>query len=76
MCLTNLIVFCDEMAPLVEKVYSDASKAFDTVTHSILTDKLLRYALDLWTTRWLEKLLGLSGSEGCDQRCTVQQVAG
>lgn len=30
------------------------SKAFGTVDHSILIDKLMKYRLDKWTLRWTE----------------------
>lgn len=45
LCLTNLTVFCDEMTGLlnegraVDVVYLDFSKAFDTASYGILTDK-------------------------------------
>jgi len=32
-------------------------KAFDTVCHNILTDKLIKYKLDKWAVRWTENWL-------------------
>ena len=70
-CLTNLLLlllhlisFYDWVARLVDEgkavdvVYLDFSKAFDTVSHSILLGKLDargqdRYTL-LWVKNWLE----------------------
>jgi len=61
--LTNLISFYDQMTRLVEDGkavdvgYLDFSKAFDTVSHSILLGKLAARGLDrytLWVKNWLE----------------------
>ncbi|KAK0682480.1 LIN1 transcriptase, partial [Pygoscelis papua] len=57
-CLTNLISFYDQVTRLVDEgkavdvVYLDFSKAFDTVSHSILLKKLAAHSLDRCTLRW------------------------
>ncbi|CAM4546156.1 unnamed protein product [Caretta caretta] len=62
-CLTNLIAFYDEIIGSVDEgkavdvLYLDFSKAFDTVTHSILVSKLKKYGLDECTIRWVESWL-------------------
>jgi len=56
-CLTNLIAFCDGMTGWVDEgravdvVYLDFSKAFDIVSHNILTGKLRKCGLDEWSLR-------------------------
>ncbi|CAM5129064.1 unnamed protein product [Eretmochelys imbricata] len=62
-CLTNLIAFCDEITGSVDEgkavdvLFLDFSKAFDTVSHSILVSKLKKYGLDECTIRWVESWL-------------------
>ncbi|CAM4611314.1 unnamed protein product [Lepidochelys kempii] len=59
-CLTNLIAFYDEVTGSVDEgkavdvLFLDFSKAFDTVSHSILVSKLKKYGLDGCTTSWLD----------------------
>ncbi|CAM4577577.1 unnamed protein product [Lepidochelys kempii] len=62
-CLTNLIAFYDEITGSVDEgkavdvLFLDFSKAFDTVSHSILVSKLRKYGLDECTTRCVESWL-------------------
>ncbi|CAM4550903.1 unnamed protein product [Lepidochelys kempii] len=62
-CLTNLIAFYDEITgsmdegKAVDVLFLDFSKAFDTVSHSILVSKLRKYGLDECTIRWVESWL-------------------
>ncbi|RMC09422.1 hypothetical protein DUI87_13746 [Hirundo rustica rustica] len=63
-CLTNLITFYEQVTCLVDAgravgvVYLDFSKAFDTVSHSTLLDKLAARGLDrsplCWVRNWLD----------------------
>ncbi|RMC13342.1 hypothetical protein DUI87_10877 [Hirundo rustica rustica] len=63
-CLTNLITFYDQVTHLVDAgkavdvVCLDFSKAFDTVSHSILLNKLAARGLDrsslCWVRNWLD----------------------
>lgn len=54
-CLTNLISFYDKMTHLTDKgksvdvVYLDFSEVFDTVSQSILPEKLVAHGLDRCT---------------------------
>ncbi|CAM5114789.1 unnamed protein product, partial [Eretmochelys imbricata] len=62
-CLTNLIAFYHEITGSVDEgkavdvLFLDFSKAFDTVSHSILASKLKKYGLDECTIRWVESWL-------------------
>ncbi|CAM5073937.1 unnamed protein product, partial [Eretmochelys imbricata] len=62
-CLTNLIAFYDEITGSVDEgkavnvLFLDFSKAFDTVSHSILVSKLRKYGLDECIIRWVESWL-------------------
>ncbi|CAM4686112.1 unnamed protein product [Lepidochelys kempii] len=62
-CLTNLIAFYEEITGSVDEgktvdvLFLDFSKAFDTVSHSILASKFKKYGLDEWTIRWVESWL-------------------
>ena len=74
-CLTNLISFYDLVTRLVDEgkavdvVYLDFSKAFDTVSHSILLQKLAVCGLDRYTLGWVRNWL-----EGRAQRVVVNGV--
>ncbi|KAK4816989.1 LOW QUALITY PROTEIN: hypothetical protein QYF61_025909 [Mycteria americana] len=56
--MTNLIAFYNKITCLVDVgrvvdiVYLDFSKAFDTVSHSLLLEELMHYSLDKWSVRW------------------------
>ena len=41
----------------VDVIYLDFSKAFDTVSHSILLQKLAAHGLDMFTLRWVKNSL-------------------
>ncbi|RMC22128.1 hypothetical protein DUI87_03001 [Hirundo rustica rustica] len=75
-CLTNLVSFYDQVTHLVDAgkavdvVYLDFSKAFDTVSHSILLDKLAAHGLDRSTLRWVRNWL-----DGRAQRVMVNGAA-
>jgi len=59
-CLVNLISFYDKLVHLVVEgkvvdiVYLDFSKAFDTISYSILLEKLAAYELDGFTLHWVK----------------------
>jgi len=62
-CFTNLTFFYDQVTHLVDDgkavdvVYLDFSKAFDTVPHSILLEKLTAHGLDGCTLCWIKNRL-------------------
>ncbi|RMC03325.1 hypothetical protein DUI87_20521 [Hirundo rustica rustica] len=74
--LTNLVSFYDQLTCLVDAgravdvVYSDFSKAFDTVSHSILLEKLAVHGLDRSTLCWVKNWL-----DGWAQRVVVNGAA-
>ena len=71
-CLTNLIAFYNKVTcsiyvgRAVDIVYLDFSKAFNTVFHSLLLEKLMCYGLDKWSVWWVGIWL-----TGCTQRVVV-----
>ncbi|KAK4830721.1 hypothetical protein QYF61_013171 [Mycteria americana] len=74
-CLTNLISFYNKVTCLVDEgkvvdvVYLDFSKAFDTISHSILLEKLAAHGLDGCTLHWVKNWL-----DGRAQRVVVNGV--
>uniref|UniRef100_A0A8D2QBA3 Reverse transcriptase domain-containing protein n=1 Tax=Zonotrichia albicollis TaxID=44394 RepID=A0A8D2QBA3_ZONAL len=75
-CLTNLVTFYDQVTRLVDAgkavgvVYLDFSKAFDTVSHSLLLDKLAARGLGRSTLCWVKNWL-----HGRAQRVMVNGAA-
>jgi len=61
--LTNLIALYGGMTSWIDEwsavdvAFLDFSKAFDTVSHNILTVKLRKCGLDEWIVRWIENWL-------------------
>jgi len=74
-CLTSLIYIYDQVTCLVDEgkavdvVYLDSIKAFDTVPHSILLEKLAACGLDGCTLHWIKHWLN-----GRAQRVVVNGV--
>jgi len=74
-CLTSLIFCCDQVTCLVHEgkavdvIYLDFSKAFDTVSHSILLEKPATHGLDGCTLGWIKNWLN-----GQAQRVVVNGV--
>ncbi|KAK4825794.1 hypothetical protein QYF61_002378, partial [Mycteria americana] len=48
----------------VDALYLDFRKAFNSVSHNILIDKLTKYGLDKWTMRWTENWLNCQAQGG------------
>ncbi|TRZ13224.1 hypothetical protein HGM15179_013886 [Zosterops borbonicus] len=75
-CLTNLVSIYDQVTCLVDAgravdvVYLDFSKAFDTVSHSTLLEKLAAWGLDRSTLCWVRNWL-----DGQAQRLMVNGAA-
>ena len=74
-CLTNLISFHDQVTHVVDEgkavdvVYLDFSKAFNTVSHSIVPEKLAALGMDRYALCWVKNCL-----EGQAQRVVVNGV--
>ena len=74
-CPTNLISFYDKVTCLVDEgkavdvVYLDFSKAFDTIPHNMLMEKLAAHSLDGRTLHWVKHWL-----DGQAQRVVVNGV--
>ncbi|GAB0186434.1 mitochondrial enolase superfamily member 1 [Grus japonensis] len=74
-CLTHLISFYDKVTHSVDEgkavdvVYLDFSKAFDTISHSILLEKLAAHSLDGCTLHCVKNCL-----DGQAQRVVVNGV--
>jgi len=74
-CLTNLISFYNRVNRLVDEgkvvvvVYLDFSKAFDTVSHSILLEKLAAHGLDRYNLCWVKNWV-----DGRAQRVMVNRI--
>lgn len=57
-CLTNLIPLYNNMTLLVDaRRLVNVNKAFVSVHHNILSDKLIKYHLGKWAVKWSEDCL-------------------
>ncbi|RMC07613.1 hypothetical protein DUI87_17089 [Hirundo rustica rustica] len=74
LCLTILIAFYHKTTAWMDEgravhfVYLYFSKAFTTVSHKILIDRLRKWGLDEWTVRWIG-----NGLNSRSQRVIVAQ---
>jgi len=74
-CLTDLVFFQDKVTHLVDEENTVGvlclhfSKAFDTISHSILVEKLAVHGLDRYILRWVKNWL-----DGGAQRVVVNGV--
>ncbi|KAK4832759.1 hypothetical protein QYF61_025288 [Mycteria americana] len=72
-CLSNVIPFYDKVTLLMDEgkavdiVFLGFSKAFDTVPHSILLDKLSNCGMSRFTVCWVKKWLEGQSSKGCSE---------
>lgn len=79
-CLTNLIIFCDKITPsvnmgrAVEVAYLDFNKVLNSVSQSLLLNKLTRYRLDGWSARCVGNLLA-GWIQGGDQWLLLRLAA-
>ncbi|KAJ7407997.1 hypothetical protein WISP_123607 [Willisornis vidua] len=69
--VSNLVSFYDRVTHLLDEgnaadvAYLDFCKAFDTISYSILPEKLAAHGLDWWVKQWRDGQ-AQTGSEWCD----------
>jgi len=83
-CQTDLITFSNKITSFVDMgravhvVCLDCGKVFDTVSHSLLLDKLTKYTLDWWSVRragnWLISSIQRVVNDGFTQAGNLSQV--